>query len=68
MGKDGKHSYIRVNNARLLAFNTSPKDVADMLENGVKGWIYHPRLNYWRNEETLQFIIDYAVTDTKGGV
>ncbi|MBQ7578481.1 MAG: DHH family phosphoesterase [Synergistaceae bacterium] len=68
MGKDGKHSYIRVNNARLLAFNTSAKDVADMLEKGVKGWIYHPRLDYWRNEETLQFIIDCAVTDTKGGV
>ncbi|MBQ7560271.1 MAG: DHH family phosphoesterase [Synergistaceae bacterium] len=68
MGKDGKHSYIRVNNAKLLAFNTSPKDVADMLKNGVKGWIYHPRLDYWRNEETLQFIIDYAVTETKGGV
>ena len=68
MGKDGKHSYIRVNNARLLAFNTSAKDVAEMLEKGVKGWIYHPRLDYWKNEETLQFIIDCAVTDTKGGV
>ena len=63
MGKDGKHSYIRVNNARLLAFNTPARDVLDMMRRGVKGWIYHPRLDYWRNEEQLQFILDCAVTE-----
>ena len=69
MGKEGKHSYIVVNNKRLLAFNTPARDVAEMItRRGVKGWIYHPRLDYWRNEEQLQFILDCAVTDaTKGG-
>ena len=65
MGKDGKHSCIRVNNARLLAFNTPARDVSEML-NRVQGWVYHPRLDYWRNEEQLQFILDCAVTE--GGV
>lgn len=66
MGKEGKHSYIVVNNKKLLAFNSSPRDVAEVLGMGVKGWIYHPRLDYWRNEEQLQFILDCAVTE--GGV
>lgn len=65
MGKDGKHSYIRLNNARLLAFNTPARDVAKIISK-VKGWVYHPRLDYWRNEEQLQFILDCAVTE--GGV
>lgn len=65
MGKDGKHSYIRVNNTRLLAFNTPASDVVDMIGK-VRGWVYHPRLDYWRNEEQLQFILDCAVTE--GGV
>ena len=65
LGKDGKHSYVRVNNARLLAFNTPASDVAEIISN-IKGWIYHPRLDYWRGEEQLQFILDCAVTE--GGI
>ncbi|MBQ7545013.1 MAG: DHH family phosphoesterase [Synergistaceae bacterium] len=63
MGKEGKHSYILVHNKRLLAFNTSARDVAELMGRGVRGWIYHPRLDYWRNEEQLQFILDCAVTE-----
>ena len=66
MGKEDKHSYILVNNKRLLAFNSSPCDVAEVLGKGLKGWIYHPRLDYWKNQEQLQFIIDCAVME--GGV
>ena len=62
MGKDGKHSFVRVNNSKLLAFNTPPRDVVEIMGR-VKGWIYHPRLDYWRNEEQLQFILDCAVTE-----
>ncbi|MBR0149878.1 MAG: DHH family phosphoesterase [Synergistaceae bacterium] len=62
LGKDGKHSFVRAGNARLLAFNTPPRDVAEIIGR-VKGWIYHPRLDYWRNEEQLQFILDCAVTE-----
>lgn len=65
MGKDGKHSFVRVDNAKLLAFNTPARDVAALMGK-VKGWIYHPRLDYWRNEEQLQFILDCAVTE--GGI
>ena len=67
MGKDGRHSFIRVNNnARLLAFNTPARDVLDIIGK-VRGWIYHPRLEYWRNEEQLQFILDCAVFAEKEG-
>ena len=66
LGKDGKHSCILVNDKRLLAFNTSPREAAELIGKGVKGWIYHPRLDYWKNTEQLQFILDCAVTE--GGI
>ena len=58
LGRDGKHSSVRVDNVKLLAFNAAPelKDTS-----GIKGWVYHPRIDYWRNEEQIQFILDYAV-------
>ena len=64
LGKDGSHSYIIVNGKRLLAFNVEPREIAELMTQGVRGWVYHPRLDYWRNEEQLQFILDCAV---KGG-
>ena len=63
LGKDGKHAFIKLNGAKLLAFNTPPHEAAE-LSTRVKGWIYHPRLDYWKNEEKLQFILDCAVTGT----
>ena len=64
MGKDGKHCYLLINDKRLLAFNTPPREVAELLQTGsVKGWLYHPRLDYWRNVPQLQFILDAAVTE-----
>ena len=60
LGRDGKHSVVRVDNVRLLAFNAA----ADLQEaSGVTGWIYHPRIDCWRNEEQVQFVLDYAVVD-----
>ncbi|MBQ9390468.1 MAG: DHH family phosphoesterase [Synergistaceae bacterium] len=68
MGKKSEHAYLRDNNTKLLAFNTTASDVNELrLMGRLKGWIYHPRLDYWRNEEQLQFIIDCAVT-SEGGV
>lgn len=58
LGRDGKHSAVRVDNVKLLAFNAA-SDLQEL--KCVKGWIYHPRLDYWRNEEQVQFILDYAV-------
>ena len=63
LGKDGKHTCILLHNKRLLAFNTPPREIVEIMYKGVMGWIYHPRLDYWRNEEQLQFILDCAVTE-----
>ena len=62
LGKDNKHACIKISSARLLAFNTSPKEILSMIKN-IKGFIYHPRLDHWKNEEQLQFILDYAVIE-----
>ncbi|MCR4819433.1 MAG: DHH family phosphoesterase [Fretibacterium sp.] len=58
LGKNGKHSAVRVDNVKLLAFNAA-SDLQDTA--GVKGWVYHPRLDYWKNEEQVQFILDAIV-------
>jgi single-stranded-DNA-specific exonuclease len=60
LGKDGKHCSVVVDKERLLAFNAAAelKDIS-----GIKGWIYHPRIDYWRNEERIQFVLDYAVVE-----
>jgi single-stranded-DNA-specific exonuclease len=60
LGKDGKHCSVVVDEQRLLAFNAAA-DLEDI--SGVKGWVYHPRIDYWRNEERVQFVLDYAVVE-----
>ena len=62
LSKDNKHSYIKIKNSKLLAFNISPKEFLEM-SGAIKGFIYHPRLDYWRNEEQLQFILDCVVVE-----
>ena len=62
LGKENRHSYIKIRNARLLAFGTPAPDVIKDI-NKINGWVYHPRLDYWQNREQLQFILDYAVTE-----
>ena len=60
LGKDNKHSYIKIKNVKLLAFNVSTKEILEISEK-IQGFIYHPRLDYWHHEEQLQFIFDCAV-------
>ncbi len=60
LGKDGRHSVVMIDDTRLLAFNAA----ACLQEKPeVKGWVYHPRIDNWRNEEQMQFVLDYAVLE-----
>lgn len=60
LGKDGKHSTVVVGEGRFLAFNVA----GDLLDTSkVTGWIYHPRIDHWRNEERVQFVLDYTVVE-----
>jgi single-stranded-DNA-specific exonuclease len=63
LGRDGKHSAVVVDEVMLLAFNAASdlQDVSFM--DRVTGWVYHPRLDYWRNEERVQFVLDCAVLE-----
>ena len=60
LGKDNRHCSIKIKNSKILAFNIAPKEILENFEK-IKGFIYHPRLDYWHNEEQLQFIFEYAV-------
>ncbi|MBQ9419645.1 MAG: DHH family phosphoesterase [Synergistaceae bacterium] len=64
LGKDNKHSYLKIGSEKILAFGVSPKDILTM-NNDIKGFIYHPRLDYWRNEQQLQFILECAVIEDR---
>jgi single-stranded-DNA-specific exonuclease len=61
LGRDGKHSAIVVDDVWLLAFNAASDLQNASLAESVTGWIYHPRIDHWRNEERVQFVLDYAV-------
>ena len=62
LGRDGKHCSVIVDDVRLLAFNAA-SDLGNTA--GVTGGIYHPRIDYWRNEERVQFVLDYAVVGNR---
>ena len=64
LGKENKHSCVKIGGAKLLAFGVSPKDVLT-ITNEIKGFVYHPRIDYWRNEKQLQFILDCAVIEDR---
>ncbi len=59
LGKQGQHVKILCGGASLLAFNA-----ASQIENmqGIRGWIYRPRQNYWQGRLSLQYIIEGIVT------
>jgi single-stranded-DNA-specific exonuclease len=62
LGRDGKHSAVVVDDdVRLLAFNAAPDLQEPAISGNVSGWLYHPRIDHWRNEERVQFVLDYAV-------
>jgi len=63
LGKDGRHLQIESGSERLLAFDgeRSRNEISSS-----SGWLYRPRLDYWRGRERLQFIVDYIVTGDIG--
>jgi single-stranded-DNA-specific exonuclease len=58
LGKDGKHIQIDAGGIRLLAFHGENEREALA---GADGWVYRPRIDCWRGEERLQYVVDYAV-------
>ncbi len=64
LGRDGKHLQIDIGGTRLLAFNGETEKEALAR---AEGWVYRPRLDCWRGEERLQYVIDYAVVPSPEG-
>jgi single-stranded-DNA-specific exonuclease len=63
LGRDGRHSAVVVDDVRLLAFNAAADLQDASLAENVRGWLYHPRIDHWRNEERVQFVLDCAVLE-----
>ncbi len=60
LGRDGRHLQVETGGTKLLAFNGR-----ETLESAAApgGWVYRPRLDYWRGQERLQYVMDYVVVD-----
>ena len=58
LGKKGLHARVLIGGSALIAFNG-----AQQLEStqGIRGWIYKPRLNLWQGRMNLQFIVERIV-------
>ncbi|MDR1741202.1 MAG: DHH family phosphoesterase [Synergistaceae bacterium] len=60
-GRDGQHCAVIIGGAesgiRLLAFG-SASELDDI--SWVKGWVYHPRVDFWQGRERVQFLLDYV--------
>jgi single-stranded-DNA-specific exonuclease len=58
MGKNGNHVKIFVEGRELLGFSGE-----HLLKNEVSpsGWVYKPRVNFWRSSENLQLVLERVV-------
>lgn len=58
LGKGGKHLRVELGGSSLLAFGAAGMfSDTEMLD----GWVYKPRLDTWRNNTSLQFILEKMV-------
>lgn len=58
LGRDGKHYRIRSGGGEFLAFNAAGSE--NELHSAV-GWIYRPRVNYWRGKTRVDLLLENVV-------
>jgi single-stranded-DNA-specific exonuclease len=58
LGKKGNHVKIFVDGGELLGFSGEHLLSDDC---SPSGWIYKPRVNFWRNLESLQLVLEKVV-------
>jgi single-stranded-DNA-specific exonuclease len=58
LGKNGKHVKILVDGRELLGFTGEHLLTEDC---SPSGWVYRPRVNFWRNLESLQLVLEKIV-------
>lgn len=63
LGKTGLHLKIQLGSEYLVAFN-SVEILKTLSSSHITGWVYHPRVDFWRGQPRLQFMLDYIVLDS----
>lgn len=58
LGNKGLHIKVKEGGCELLAFGGKHLTTESVRPSG---WIYKPRVNHWRNRESLQFVIERSV-------
>ena len=59
LGKGGRHLQVASGSSRLLVFDGQKQ--RGLLESSA-GFVFRPRIDSWRGEERLQYVVDYVVT------
>ena len=60
LGRKGNHVKIFVDGCQLLGFSGDNLLKSDLAPTG---WIYKPRVNFWRSSENLQLVLEKVVVD-----
>ncbi|HON34568.1 MAG TPA: DHH family phosphoesterase [Synergistales bacterium] len=64
LGRDGKHVRVRAAGGEFLAFGGAAR--SDRIRDSL-GWTFRPRINYWKGQDRVDFIMDsVAVSDGPG--
>lgn len=58
LGKRGLHARVNFGGCQLLAFGAAGQ--LDGME-GLRGWLYRPRVNFWQGRYSLQYVVDGIV-------
>ena len=60
LGRKGNHVKIYVDGCQLLGFSGDNLLRSDLAPTG---WVYKPRINFWRSSENLQLVLEKVVVD-----
>ena len=60
LGRKGNHVKIYVDGCQLLGFSGDNLLRSDLAPTG---WIYKPRINFWRSSENLQLVLEKVVVN-----
>lgn len=58
LGSEGIHGKIDLGSSSLIAFNGAAQHRS---MDGILGWLYRPRINYWNGKTNVQFVVEKIV-------
>jgi len=64
LGRDGKHVRVRAAGGEFLAFGGAAR--SDLIRSSL-GWTFRPRMNNWKGQDRVDFIMDSITVSDRSG-